>query len=184
MNDLLAITWTSVARRGLPPWWMDALLLDARRYNRDAGVSGVLFHHRGAFFQYVEGPAEGVASAYSRIRAARSHGGLRELSRETIAQRQFSDWTMAFCEPPRSIAQADAHERWLEAMPVTRDTVDCPGGLALTLYYWNLWQADRAPVAPLHPTQETHTRCRMPRSTSTPASPVSANSGHRAWSPN
>ncbi|GAB3337778.1 BLUF domain-containing protein [Marilutibacter aestuarii] len=145
MSDLIAIAYTSTVCRGLPPWAMDALLMDARRFNDDVGVSGVLFHHRGAFFQYFEGPAKSVDAVYGRIRAARSHDNIRELLRQSISRRQFSTWTMAFCETPRSVAQADAHAAWLEEMPVTRDTVECPESLSLILYYWNKWQADTPP---------------------------------------
>lgn len=142
MSDLIGIAYTSRATHGLPPWRMDGLLMDARRFNRKIGVSGVLFHHDGDFFQYFEGPPAAASAVYARIRASRSHDGIRELSREGIDRRQFSSWTMAFCEPPRSMLQTSSQATWLNDMPVTRDTFDSTEGMNLVLYYWNRWQAE------------------------------------------
>jgi hypothetical protein len=71
-----------------------ALVDDAARFNRDAGVTGVLLFDGQRFLQYLEGPEDGLAVAYSRALGARSHAGLIELQRGRVGQRRLPFWPM------------------------------------------------------------------------------------------
>ncbi|WP_369038864.1 BLUF domain-containing protein [Stenotrophomonas maltophilia] len=71
-----------------------ALVDDAARFNRDAGVTGVLLFDGQRFLQYLEGPEDGLAVAYSRALVARSHAGLIELQRGRVGQRRLPFWPM------------------------------------------------------------------------------------------
>lgn len=58
-----------------------AIVDDAARFNRNAGVTGVLLFDGEHFLQYLEGPEDGLSVAHSRVIGASSHTGLVELQR-------------------------------------------------------------------------------------------------------
>jgi len=90
---------------------LDEVVEDAARFNRLAGVTGVLLHDGSRFLQYLEGPPDGVDLAYDRVRQATSHAGVIELARGTISTRQFPYWAMRWlpvdAECVRALSQGD-----------------------------------------------------------------------------
>lgn len=140
MLDSLA--YVSRATRRFSLGALEALLLDARAFNADAAVTGVLFHHDGRFFQYIEGPPEGLAGAYRRIEGATSHTGIELLMREETPHRHFDAWHMGFCEAPGSALQELAQASWEQSLPVTDAEVEAFPGLGLAMFYWSKWSAD------------------------------------------
>jgi len=70
------------------------LLADAARFNRLAGVTGVLLFDGRRFLQYIEGPEDGIDSVYPRITSASSHIGQLELARGPVCSRLFPNWAM------------------------------------------------------------------------------------------
>ncbi|HEL4101853.1 BLUF domain-containing protein [Stenotrophomonas maltophilia] len=90
---------------------LDGLVEDAARFNRDAGVTGVLLYDGAMFLQYLEGPEDRLAVVYSRVLGAGSHSGIVELQRATIGQRRLPFWPMRWLlvnnRELRQIAQAD-----------------------------------------------------------------------------
>lgn len=143
MTDLVAIAYRSIATQRLSPLELDALLVDARVFNAAVGVTGVLFHHDGRFFQYIEGEAAGLDQVYERIRKARAHRELVELLHGPVAQRQFERWHMGFCQTPESTLQALSNAAWVEAMPITRSSDKASEGVRLALYHWSKWLAEQ-----------------------------------------
>jgi hypothetical protein len=92
--SLRAVAYVSQAE-GIAETDIDRILQDAAAYNRMAGVTGVLVFDGHRFLQYLEGPDDGVGSAYARVLNARSHHHVRELARGEVPTRQFPRWTMA-----------------------------------------------------------------------------------------
>ena len=91
---ITAIAYSSIVVPGLALDSIDDLARDAERFNREAGVTGVLLFDGGRFFQYIEGPADGIAIAYSRIMTSTSHYQLTELGQKRIQGRRFPYWSM------------------------------------------------------------------------------------------
>lgn len=145
MEDLRSIAYKSRATRELTPQDLDRLLLDARGFNQEAGVTGVLLYHAGSFFQFFEGPEKGVEAVYERIRQATTHTNIVELSKAPSCSRQFESWHMGFCEPPQTVLQTLATASWEEAMPITRTDYECSEGLGFLLHYWSKWKAEPYP---------------------------------------
>ncbi|QIK80640.1 BLUF domain-containing protein [Lysobacter sp. HDW10] len=145
MEHLYAIAYRSKAARELTSQELDRLLLDARTFNQRASVTGVLLYHDGSFFQFFEGPEEGVDAVYQRIRPARTHTNIVELLRAPSRSRQFESWHMGFCETPETELQTLATASWEEAMPITRVSYERSEGLGLLLNYWNKWKAEPHP---------------------------------------
>lgn len=149
MNNLIAISYFSVATQPLSTQELDSLLMDAQLFNEGIGVSGALCYDDGIFIQYFEGPEDAVARVYARIRASPMHAQLTEISRNQIDQRQFDGWYMAFCQTPDSILQGLANIGWETNMPVTRTASEPDPGLSLLLFHWNRWQAEGVKAAAL-----------------------------------
>lgn len=122
---------------------LQRLLEDARSFNLQVGVTGVLLYHDGRFFQYIEGGAEGVQAVYARILASTMHHTVQVLFDGEIAGRHFDAWHMGFCEPPQAQYQAIANAEWAEAIPLTRSDMRRDPGIALVVRYWNTWVAER-----------------------------------------
>lgn len=108
---LRAIAYVSEALPARLAGRLDEIVDDAARFNRLAGVTGVLLHDGTRFLQYFEGPADGVGLVYERILQSRSHGGVIELARGTVGHRQFPYWAMRWlpvdAERVRLLSQAD-----------------------------------------------------------------------------
>ena len=79
---------------GLRSGKLQELVDDATRFNRDAGVSGVLLFDGTRFLQYMEGPPDGLDVVFSRVLGASSHHDLIELQRGTITDRRLPYWPM------------------------------------------------------------------------------------------
>ena len=102
MPSLRSIVYVSTAIEALSIETLEGLLVDAREFNKEAGVTGVLLYSKGTFMQCFEGAEEGVADVYRRIRESRLHWSIRELMNGPIDKRAFKDWQMGFAEPSKS----------------------------------------------------------------------------------
>ncbi|HDS1038156.1 TPA: BLUF domain-containing protein [Stenotrophomonas maltophilia] len=91
---LRAIAYVSQALPDLSAEGLQRVVEDAARFNRMAGVTGVLLHDGRRFLQYIEGPPDGIDSVYERILQAGSHVDIIELARSRLGQRQFPYWSM------------------------------------------------------------------------------------------
>ncbi|HYQ23472.1 BLUF domain-containing protein [Stenotrophomonas sp.] len=91
---LRAIAYVSQASPELSVARLQTVVEDAARFNRLAGVTGVLLHDGQRFLQYIEGPPDGLDSVYERILQAGSHVDIVELARSHLGQRQFPYWSM------------------------------------------------------------------------------------------
>ncbi|MEY2689437.1 MAG: hypothetical protein RL375_3636 [Pseudomonadota bacterium] len=109
---LEAIAYTSSAVGAPTDTDLERLLVHARRHNEQVGVTGVLLYHDGSFFQYFEGPAEGVAAVYERVRRSALHRGLVEVMHEPVAARAFEDWLMGFTQAPGSTLLQLSNASW------------------------------------------------------------------------
>ncbi len=72
------------------------ILVEARDNNRRLGLTGALLYRKGRFIQILEGPDEAIRERFAIIEADPRHRNVYKISDETIATRQFPDWTMGF----------------------------------------------------------------------------------------
>ncbi len=76
------------------------LLFDARSYNRENGITGLLLHHDGEFMQLLEGNRDEVSRIYRKIAEDSRH---RDVVVEIDAEascRSFPAWQMGYAEAP------------------------------------------------------------------------------------
>ncbi|SDK70780.1 BLUF domain-containing protein [Stenotrophomonas pavanii] len=98
---------------GLRAAKLDDLVDDAVRFNRGAGVSGVLLFDGERFLQYLEGPSDGLDVAYSRVLGASSHHHIQELQRGTVADRRLPFWPMKWLPVEASELTSTALADWV-----------------------------------------------------------------------
>lgn len=80
---------------------LGSILLDARRCNMRDGITGTLIARQDLFLQLLEGPAEAVDAAYTRIARDDRHIDVRRLTCREVSDRLFADWAMRH-DPARS----------------------------------------------------------------------------------
>jgi hypothetical protein len=75
---------------------IEQILATARHKNAENHVTGALMFNAGCFAQVLEGEQEAVQDTFERIQYDRRHSEVVMLSLEPIAQREFSNWSMAY----------------------------------------------------------------------------------------
>ena len=90
--------YASTATRRFTERELESLLCHARVGNAAHGLSGILLHVDGSFFQVLEGEAAAVDALYQRIADDPRHERVTVIIREPIARRAFADWSMGFAE--------------------------------------------------------------------------------------
>jgi len=109
---LRAIAYVSQARPDLSAERLQTLVNDATRFNRMAGVTGVLLHDGQRFLQYIEGPEDALGVAYSRILGASSHREIVELARGRVGRRMFPYWSMRLLPADSDELSQAAYADW------------------------------------------------------------------------
>ena len=79
---------------------MVKLLFDARAFNRDHGITGLLLLHAGKFMQLLEGQQQDVQRLYRRIAEDARHRNVTVEVNAPADQRLFPDWNMGYAEAP------------------------------------------------------------------------------------
>lgn len=96
MPALIHTIYVSAATHDFGQGELTELLEAARRTNRRRGVTGMLLHAEGTFFQILEGHPLTVDALYERISRDTRHTEVAKIIREPIAHRSFGEWTMGF----------------------------------------------------------------------------------------
>lgn len=145
MKELHALVYVSNAVRQLTDVEIAALLAKARPRNQALGVTGMLLYADGNFMQYLEGPAEALATIYASIKASPLHQGVIELLREKIQAREFADWSMGYRKVTRAGAAAvtdDSQPRLTAPSPAGGPA---SAGRMLLTKFWNRGTGLNAP---------------------------------------
>lgn len=96
MSQLVHLVYASAARGQYGEEDLARLLETASRRNAELGLTGMLLHLEGSFFQVLEGEAEAVDAMFARIASDPRHGNVTVIVREPISRRAFAGWTMAY----------------------------------------------------------------------------------------
>jgi hypothetical protein len=108
MPSLIHCIYTSAATRSFEATDLSAMLLAAREKNARLGLTGLLLHTEGTFFQVLEGQAETVDALFATIELDKRHAQVTKIIRELIPRRAFDEWTMGFSAMTRKeLAEMD-----------------------------------------------------------------------------
>lgn len=95
-NNLIEIAYTSRAASLFHDQELVALLKQARKFNTQHNITGVLLYKDGSFFQAFEGDSDILLTLMNRIKDDVRHVDIRLLYQKPLLTRNFSDWAMAF----------------------------------------------------------------------------------------
>jgi hypothetical protein len=76
----------------------DSILRKALDWNTQNDITGVLCEGQGMFLQALEGERGKVTSLYARIHADPRHKDLELLHCESITERRYAAWSMAYVD--------------------------------------------------------------------------------------
>jgi hypothetical protein len=93
---MIHIVYMSRAVRPLTDQDLQDLLNQCRRDNARHEVTGVLFYSHGNIAQLIEGDPEILESLFEKISRDGRHSHVTKLIDKPIAERSFSEWSMAF----------------------------------------------------------------------------------------
>ena len=106
--ELFQIVYSSTASKRIAPEEIRAILETARAYNPSKGVTGLLLHDGLHFFQVLKGPKDAVESLYDAIAKDRRHANVVRILAQSIPERNFADWSMAYSEAsPEELREID-----------------------------------------------------------------------------
>jgi hypothetical protein len=137
MKNIRCVVYASSASYRLATAELEVLLADARAFNHEHQITGVLLHSGAHFMQCLEGAPQDVAKAYERIQRSSQHQDIVEYMDDEIAKRTFTSWDMG-------VAQINASELLtLSTAEWSRTTqqpasFDSPVGLKLLNVFWNM----------------------------------------------
>lgn len=143
-----AVAYVSTAVAGLTPADVDHLLVDARAHNQLAGVTGVLLYDGRRFFQYFEGPEEGMARIYERIRNSHMHIDLDELHNGSVESLHFSQWHMGCSHTEDSVLQKLSTQQWQREAEFLQDDLAQPGASPALRELLAFWKQQGGQAAP------------------------------------
>jgi hypothetical protein len=139
MKDLRSVVYASTSTYALTTADLEALLADARAFNREHQVTGVLLHSGAHFMQCLEGAPENVGKAYERIKQSSQHQDIVEYMDGEVAQRTFGSWDMGLAEPAESELLALSTAEWSKSTQ-RPSSFESPMGLELLKVFWNMRQ--------------------------------------------
>lgn len=86
------------------------LLQEARSYNTQAGITGIMLYGNGCFMQVLEGEQATVHTLYEHIKLDARHRDVTAYADKAISQRAFGEWAMAFHHAsPQQLAEATGY---------------------------------------------------------------------------
>src|ERR1700684_2586707 len=94
MEDLIRVIYVSAASPDISEHDTVKFLNEARKANRQNGVSGLMLYMGGCLLLLLEGEAAKVDIASSAIFSDKRE--MRMILREPIAEREFPEWIMGF----------------------------------------------------------------------------------------
>ena len=76
---------------------VEAILLQAQRFNRDHNITGILLFSENTFLQFIEGAPQDIDRLYQRICDDTRHERLYLLYTGYADERAYPEWRMAAC---------------------------------------------------------------------------------------
>lgn len=84
---------------------LTAILSEARNFNYNHQISGVLYYANGYFFQYLEGELETLNLLLKKLHTDSRHHNIKLFAVKSLEQRLFPDWSMKYISRNHEIHQ-------------------------------------------------------------------------------
>jgi hypothetical protein len=125
------LIYTSAAVENCSAHQIKKILEISIKHNTTNGITGILYYSSEYFMQYLEGSRENVESTYARIARDDRHHALRVVDRETIQQREFEAWQMAYV--PKSAILTPLNLRFMRGTEFNPGEITAAEAMQLTL---------------------------------------------------
>ncbi|MBF0282233.1 MAG: BLUF domain-containing protein [Zetaproteobacteria bacterium] len=96
MKSLSHIIYTSKESVHFSESEIEALLCEARAFNGEHNITGMLLYDNGVFFQVLEGDEFEIRDLFEKISEDARHNSIVRIVSESIGHRSFADWTMGY----------------------------------------------------------------------------------------
>jgi len=107
MHHIIYLSWATAP---FSDQQLHDLLHEARSYNTQCGVTGIMLYGNGCFMQVLEGEQATVRALYEHIKQDDRHRDVTAFADKAIAQRAFGEWAMAFHHAsPQQLAQVSGY---------------------------------------------------------------------------
>ncbi len=93
---MFSLVYRSVAKPSFDLAQIQGMLLKAKAFNNEQGITGCLLYYEGTFIQYLEGNQYQVLKLYDKIKIDKRHKKVELLSYGEIEKRAFEKWDMAY----------------------------------------------------------------------------------------
>ena len=93
---LFRLVYISRGVRKFDPPELLAMLNTFRAANMQHDITGMLLYHNGDFMQLLEGSEKDVLALLKNIESDLRHDSVTVVMRESISERHFTHWSMAF----------------------------------------------------------------------------------------
>jgi len=97
---IFQLMYTSTAAHPMSETELIEVLTEARRFNAEHEITGMLLYLDGTFVQVLEGEEQTVRDLYARILLDPRHHGCKTYLEEYVPERDFPEWTMGFRSLP------------------------------------------------------------------------------------
>lgn len=104
---MYSLAYESTATRSLDHQEMEALLVVARDFNEQHGITGCLISYKDTFVQILEGDEDIIRELYARIQLDARHMDVETFSQDTIEDRNFPTWGMAYYPIGEDVSEAE-----------------------------------------------------------------------------
>jgi len=108
-GTLLQIIYTSASAQKMSSEELAGILRIARENNAAHDISGMLVYHGGSFLQVLEGPEGAVNSLFVKIEKDPRHDEINILSRDTVPEKEFEEWSMGYIDATGDAAQSEGY---------------------------------------------------------------------------
>ena len=110
-GHLSRVVYRSQAVAPASPSELQQLTAVSQARNGRESITGVMLYDDHKFFQWLEGPADGVERVMGSIQNDRRHKDIQILRKDSAPERIFGDWSMKLAAPgPRSLLWRDVIE--------------------------------------------------------------------------
>ncbi len=131
---LSRVVYRSQAVGSVSPLDLQQLTEVSQARNSREAITGIMLYDNSRFFQWLEGPADGVERVMGSIRNDKRHRDIEILSKDSAAERTFGDWSMKLAAPaPTSVVWQDVIEPPREVVETLRRQPDAAAVLLVKL---------------------------------------------------
>ncbi len=100
MSGIWRLLYRSVQAYEMESADLMKLLFDARAYNRENGITGLLLHHDIGFMQLLEGERQKVHDLYRKVAEDSRHRDVVIEMEGPTVHRTFPEWQMGYADAP------------------------------------------------------------------------------------